>query len=262
MDLIQALQPLVERGLGPIAIVAGVFARLSALVFFLPGMGERTVSPRIRLAAALAMTLVLTPMVMAAHPIAPETPSALTLALCAEVLCGALIGFSIRIALYAIQTAGSIAAQHLSLSQIFGGGLDDQPEPPIATLMMVAAIAVAVATGIHFKAVGALAVSYDVMPFGTFPGAAETGRWAAERAGFAFASALSLSLPFVILGFMYNLAIGAANRAMPQLMVAFVGAPAITLAGLALLAATTPLLLSVWLDMVDRIFATLMGAPL
>ncbi|MEE2690762.1 MAG: flagellar biosynthetic protein FliR [Pseudomonadota bacterium] len=260
MELIAALQPLVELGVGPIAIVAGVFVRLSALVFLLPGMGERAVSPRIRLAAALAMTLVLMPIVMAASPATPQAPSAIALTLCAEAVCGALIGFSIRIAVWAIQTAGSIAAQHLSLSQIFGGGLDDAPEPPIATLMMVAAIAVAVSSGVHFKAVSALAVSYDVMPFGTFPGAEQAGRWAADRAGFAFASALSLALPFVVLGFMYNLAIGAANRAMPQLMVAFVGAPAITLAGLVLLAASTPLLLGVWSDMLDRIFATLMGA--
>lgn len=260
MEVIEALKPLVEIGVGPIAIVAGVLMRLSALMFFLPGMGERSVSPRIRLAAALALTLVLTPLVLAAGPTPPETPSALALMLCAEAVCGMLIGFSIRIAVYLVQIAGTIAAQHLSLSQIFGGTLDDQPEPPVTTLLVVAAIAFAVSAGVHFKAVAALAASYEVMPLGTFPGAAEAGRWAVDRAGFAFAAAFGLALPFVVLGFMYYLAIGAANRAMPQLMVAFVGAPAITLGGLALLAATAPLLLVAWGGMVDRILATLLGA--
>jgi flagellar biosynthetic protein FliR len=42
-------------------------------------------------------------------------------------------------------------------------------------------------------------------------------------------------------------------------MVAFVGAPAITLAGLVLLALSAPLLLGVWLGIVDDIFIKLAG---
>ena len=171
----------------------------------------------------------------------------------AEAVCGALIGFSIRVAIFAIQTAGAIIAQSLSLAQLFGSGLTMEPESPIATLLMVAGVVLAVSTGLHFKAIGVLLISYDVMPLGLFPGASETGQWAADRAGFAFASALSLALPFIVLGFVYNLAIGAANRAMPQLMVAFVGIPAVTFAGLALLALSAPVLLDVWLGMVDDI---------
>ena len=40
--------------------------------------------------------------------------------------------------------------------------------------------------------------------------------------------------------------LGVINRAMPQLMVAFVGAPAITAAGLLLLALAAPILLDIW----------------
>ncbi|MEJ2037160.1 MAG: flagellar biosynthetic protein FliR, partial [Maritimibacter sp.] len=36
------------------------------------------------------------------------------------------------------------------------------------------------------------------------------------------------------------------NRAMPQLMVAFVGAPAITAGGLILMFLSTPILLNIW----------------
>ncbi|NJM35487.1 MAG: flagellar biosynthetic protein FliR [Rhodomicrobium sp.] len=260
MELLQQLFPLIEKGLGPLAIVFGVFARVSGLVFLLPGLAERAVSVRIRLVAAMAITLILTPVVMSTPPIPPHTPAGLALMLAAELVAGAVIGFSIRIAIFVVEIAGHIAAQHLSLSQLFANGLNDAPEPPIATLFMVAGIAVAVAAGIHFKAVAALAVSYEVMAFGVFPGADEAGSWAADQTGYAIAAAFSLAMPFVMLGFIYYLAIGAANRAMPQLMVAFVGAPAVTLAGLVMLAMTTPLLLGIWIDMVDRIFATLLRA--
>ena len=56
----------------------------------------------------------------------------------------------------------------------------------------------------------------------------------------------SLAAPFVIMGFAYNVALGAINRAMPQLMVAFVGAPAITAAGLLVLMLAAPVILHFW----------------
>jgi flagellar biosynthetic protein FliR len=45
---------------------------------------------------------------------------------------------------------------------------------------------------------------------------------------------------------MYNLALGAINRAMPTLMVSFIGAPALSAAGLGLLAMLAPILLAFW----------------
>jgi len=47
---------------------------------------------------------------------------------------------------------------------------------------------------------------------------------------------------------------------MPQLMVAFVGAPVITFGGMALLLVGTPLLLSVWLDALWSFFQDPVGA--
>ena len=64
-------------------------------------------------------------------------------------------------------------------------------------------------------------------------------------------------MPFVIAALIYNVALGVINRAMPQLMVAFVGAPALTLGGLLLLYLSAPVMLSVWIDA----FGALMEAP-
>jgi flagellar biosynthetic protein FliR len=61
----------------------------------------------------------------------------------------------------------------------------------------------------------------------------------------------------VIVSLLYNVALGVINRAMPQLMVAFVGAPAITAGGLILLALTTPVLLPIW----QRAFEALLLNP-
>ena len=57
------------------------------------------------------------------------------------------------------------------------------------------------------------------------------------------------------------IALGAINRAMPQLMVSMVGAPALTLGALALLAVVTPVLLSVWLGVFQDYLADPFRAP-
>ena len=257
-SFLQTLPMLSEFGIAQIALVMGIFARISGLVFFLPGLGERVVPTPVRLAAAMSISLAITPILLpTATP--PGSPAAIAMLLAAEAISGALIGFSIRIAVFAIQTAGAISSQSLSLAQMAGSGIADQAEPPVGTLLMMAGVTLAVSTGLHFKAVAALVHTYEVIPLGVFPGADETGQWSASRAGFAFAAALSLALPFVVLGFVYNLAIGAANRAMPQLMVAFVGAPAITFIGFVLIALAAPHILDVWLDMLDDILETLSG---
>lgn len=252
------LQSLFENLAYPTIIAtAAVFTRLSALFFFLPGVGERAVSVRVRLAAALAVTLILAPAVITATPETVSLSQA-AIMIAAEAVVGALIGFSIRIAIFALQTAGSIASQSFSLAQLFSSGISNEPEPPIATLLMFAGVVLAVSSGLHIEAIRVLIVSYDVLPLGAFPGASETGEWAAGRAAISFAAALSLALPFVVLGFIYNLAIGAANRAMPQLMVAFVGIPAVSLAGLVLLAMTAPILLHAWTGFVNESIVALL----
>jgi flagellar biosynthetic protein FliR len=251
-SLLLSLAPLHDLANGHVVIAAAIFARLSAMFMFLPGIGERVMPVRVRLTAALALMLVLLPAV-SGDIAAPQQPSKIAAMIGAEAVSGALIGFSIRIAIFAIQIAGVIASQSLSLAQLFGSNMSFEPETPISTMLMFAAIVMAVTAGVHFEAVSVLIISFDIIPLGQFPGASDTGEWAAGRAGFAFSAGLSLAFPFVVLGFIYNLAIGAANRAMPQLMVAFVGIPAVTLAGFALLAASAPVLLSVWLDLMRDI---------
>ena len=63
-----------------------------------------------------------------------------------------------------------------------------------------------------------------------------------------YALAFMLAAPFVIASLIYNLALGAINRAMPALMVSMIGAPALTLGALALMAVATPVILAAWLD--------------
>ena len=115
--------------------------------------------------------------------------------------------------------------------------------------------------GLHVKAVLAMWQSYEVLPFGVFPVAGDLADWGVARAAAAFRLAFVLAAPFLAAGLIYNLALGAINRAMPQLMVALVGAPAITGAAILILAIAAPVMLIHWAEVLDRTLANPFGAP-
>lgn len=253
MDFLASLSPIAEAGAPMVILIGAVFTRISAVVFLMPGLGERAIPARVRLAAAVAIAIIITPMVLSADMTAPETMAGVAALYAAEFMSGAIVGFAFRVMVFILQVAGAIIAQSVSLSQLFGPTVGFDAESPFAGILVMAGVALAAASGLHIHAVGALADLYETLPFGLFPGAAETGEWAASRTGAALLKALALSSPFVILGFLYSLALAAASRAMPQLMAAFVGAPAITLAGLGLFAAAAPIILFDWLAAFQRI---------
>jgi len=171
-----------------------------------------------------------------------------------ETLAGLMIGLGIRMFVLALQTAGSIAAQSTSLSQILGGAVAE-PLPAIGYVLIIGGLALAVMTGLHIKAIELVILSYDLLPMGRLPDGSNLSNWGLAQIRRAFELAFTLAAPFVILSLLYNLAIGAINKAMPQLMVAFVGAPVITAGGLIVLCLAAPMMLSVWVNALDGFLA-------
>ena len=235
-----------------------VFLRVGALVALLPAFGERTVPARIKLAVILAFVLIVAPAVPR-HD-GPPGLDALTWLALTETVAGLVLGIGIRLFVLALQTAGSIAAQSTSLSQILGGAAVD-PLPAMGYILIIGGLALAVLTGLHVKAASLLILSYDLLPMGQFPSPGAVSDWGVQRVTQAFTLAFTLAAPFVILSVIYNLALGAINKAMPQLMVAFVGAPVITAGGLLVLCLAAPTMLAHWIAALDLFLANPYRTP-
>ncbi len=228
-----------------------VFLRVGAMMALLPAFGEQAVPARVRLVLALAFTAVTAPAV--AGGIAPLSGP---LPFLSEIAAGLILGIGLRLFVHALQIAGTIIAQSTSLSQLLGG-IDNEPLPAIGTILTLAGLTLALAMGLHVQAAKLIILSYDLLPAGRMPDAAEAAGWGLARIAHVFSLAFSLAAPFMIASLIYNLATGVINRAMPQLMVAMVGAPALTLGGLAMLAIAAPLILAVWAGA----FGDFLGAP-
>lgn len=257
MEGLALLLDMTQAGLAGFVLV---FVRVGGMVSLLPGFGEQMIPARVRLGAAIAFTLVVWPMV-APGLASPDPVRPFLAMLLVEATIGLMLGLAIRLLVIALQLAGSIAAQSTALAQIFGAGAAPDPMPAIGSVLMLAGITLALAAGLHVKAAIAVARSYEILPMGLPVPASDVAAWGTARVARAFALGFSLAAPFVIAGFAYNLALGAINRAMPQLMVAFIGAPAITAGGLLLLMLAAPVLLHFWSGRLDLTLADPLALP-
>ncbi|MGL5010580.1 MAG: flagellar biosynthetic protein FliR, partial [Paracoccaceae bacterium] len=217
--------------------------------------GEQVVPQRVKLVLALAFTLIIAPAVLPLLPPVDPFPTEMFLT---EVIAGLLLGFGIRLFIFVLQIAGAIAAQATTLSQMFGG-IGPEPQPIIGNVLIIAGLAAAVSAGLHIRTAELLIFSYTPLPAGAFPLASDVAQLGIAQISRAFSLGFSLAAPFVIASVLYNVALGFINRAMPQLAVSFVGAPALTLGGLALLALSAPFLIALWLQLLNAHLANPFG---
>lgn len=225
-----------------------VFVRVAAMFSLVPAFGEQSVPVRVRLALALAFTLIVlpaaTPLIPALPTLAPQAAGLVVI----EAMNGLLFGLMLRFFILALQIAGAIAAQSTSLSQLFGGASGAEPQPAMGHILIMAALALVTILGLHVRLAAFMIQSYTIIPPGTLPAPQVVADAGLREVTRCFGLGFTLAAPFVIASLIYNVALGVINRAMPQLMVAFVGAPAITAGGLVLLLICSPILLTVWSD--------------
>lgn len=241
--MIEVLE-LLQREFGIAAPIAQTWAltflRVGSAMAVLPGLAEHSIPARIRLILALMLSLSLLPATM---PMAGGVE--FTSAFAAEIVTGLILGLSLRFFVFALSVAGAIIANATSLSQLFAPGAEAQPA--IAQLLTFAGVAITFQLGLLTKIVGFFLLSYQVFPAGDVPDSSAVIEWGVRHTGMIFSLGFKIALPFAIASLLYNLALGIINRAMPQLMVTFIGAPALSLGGLALMAFGFPTAITVWL---------------
>lgn len=226
-----------------------VFARVSALVMLLPGIGEQGVPPRVRLGLALLFSLCLFPVVSPTLPPIPTAMSGLIGVLIKEILVGLLIGMILRLFLSSLSVAGEIVSMQTTLgfSQT-ANPMEAQPSTSLSTFLTVLGLTLLFATNMHHLFIGALFDSYRVFaPAKAIP-IADAGLLAVQTVGQSFAMGVQLAAPVIVFALVFNVATGLVGRVMPQFQVFFVAAPLNILLGLSVFALSLGILGMVWID--------------
>ena len=229
-----------------------VFSRITAAFLMLPGFGEPSVPPRMRILAGLAIAAAVTGAVPGMPAGVPGAWGTL-IAVSAEIFSGALLGTLARTIVSGILIAGQVIGQNIGIGNIFAQGIAIDQAATVGAALYAGLVAIMFASGGHHVILRALVESYAVLPPAAFPNVAASARAVLEAGVRCFRAGGQLAFPFLLLAFVFNVALAVVNRALPAMPVFMIAAPALVVIGLYLLVATVPGLLeaglSGWYDL-------------
>jgi len=234
------------------------FARVGTMVMLLPGIGEQNMPMRVRLTMALVLTAVLLPAHQKAYTIDLSALGPLLLMAVQEILIGAVLGMTARLAISALQIAGSVVAQQFGLG--FVTAIDptqNQQGLLVGNFLTLLGITLIFATDLHHLVIEALNDSYNIFQPGEMPLAGDVAKHITQVVATSFRIGIQLAAPFLVFGLLFNLGLGVLARLMPQMQVFFIGLPLSILLGLLLLMLVVGAMMGTFIGYIEGVLGAL-----
>ena len=229
-------------------------ARLSFVIALLPGIGEQVIPAQIRVYLLLGLSAAISGLGITNY-VLPDSLTDIGIVVVTELLLSLFLGIGLRVVIWSLNIAGSVIASSMGLSQPLGVALENESQTATANLLSMAGAALLFSMNFHLQVISSWISLYDSIPVGGQSWIAQAFLFDSIYAAFAFA--VLLAWPFVAMNLLYNICLGFINKAMPQMMVAFVGAPFLVGAGMFLLAVSIGAMLMVWQDQISRLIVWL-----
>ena len=204
-----------------------IFARVGTMVMALPGIGDKSVPPNIRLVFALALTLVFYPLMLEQFPALPGSLPAMIMLFAHELIVGLALGLLIRIIMSGAQLAGTVVGfqSGLSFATSFDPNFGGQSNI-ISTFFGILALTLIFVSDLHYLLLRGIFDSYKMFsPTAPLP-AGDFSMMALSLMTGSFRIALQMSAPFIVFGLIFYLGIGVLARLIPQIQIFFVAMPA------------------------------------
>jgi flagellar biosynthetic protein FliR len=214
--------------------------RIGAMLLSAPIFGARNVPRQLRLVLALAITVLVVPLLPPQPPV--ELLSPVTLFIIAQqILIGLVMGFALQIVFSAVITGGQVIAMQMGLG--FSLMVDPQngtQAPVLSQLYLLMVTLVYLTLNGHLVLIQVLVDSFHTMPIG-MDGISANSLWQLVNwAGLIFAGGLGMAIPAVASLLVVNLAFGIMTRSAPQLNIFAIGFPLTMLLGFAVVMLSLP----------------------
>ncbi|OJW24132.1 MAG: hypothetical protein BGO51_07045 [Rhodospirillales bacterium 69-11] len=237
-----------------------VLARVGPAMLLLPGVAEPFAPAMLRAGLALALAVLVCPMLQPGVPPLPDAGLAVAFAVAAEAATGLWFGWLARLWTQALVMAGQVIAYLLGLSSVLQPDAALGPQSTaFARMFELAAPVIVLGTGLYGLPIRALLALYDLVPPGRLLPLAAGAERSTQAVGASFALALQLASPFVVAAIVWHVAIGLAARLVPRMQVYFVAMPGQILGGLLLLSVAMGALLGAWRGALVTGWATTFG---
>ncbi len=237
-----------------------IFARIGTALMIMPPFSNRSVGVRARGAFALLVCLVVLPLVGPGLPPLPDSPAGLLALLLGEVIIGVFLGMIAQFTLSALHTAGGyISMQSGMANALIQDPVSEGQASVLTGFLTNFAMLAMLAMNLHHLMLVAVVESYDVfVPAAALP-AGDFADTAARRVADGFRLGAQLAAPAIAFSLILQGSMGVLNRMMQQLPIFFIALPIQQMVGLALLAATLPLMLLWFLGHLETTYAPFLG---
>ncbi|MBM7072232.1 flagellar type III secretion system protein FliR [Shewanella sp. 202IG2-18] len=209
--------------------------RIASMLMVMAIFGAGTTPARIRLMAAVTITVAVSPML-------PKMPEVELFSLqsffitAQQVMIGTAMGFVSQMLLQTFVLTGQIIGMQTSLG--FASMVDPgsgQQVPAVGNFFLILSTFIFLSVDGHLMMIKMLIASFDTLPV------SETGiniasyRAAADWGAYMFGAALTMSISAILALLLINLSFGVMTRAAPQLNIFSIGFPITMLSGLLIL---------------------------
>lgn len=203
-----------------------IFARIGTAMMLMPGFSASYVSTWIRLAIALSLTLVVSPLLTPIMPAPPEAAAEQVLLVLHEAVIGGFLGLMARIVVGALQTAGTVISMVSALANaLIQDAIADQQSSIISNFLSTTGVVLVFVTDLHHLMISAIVESYALFVPAIAPNVGDMALMLARNVTASFALGLQIAAPFILVGLVYYSLLGVFGRLMPALPVFFFAMP-------------------------------------
>lgn len=232
-----------------IAAFLTISLRLTGLMLFAPFFGSVSVSPQIKAAFVVAISILLYPTVsfgLMALEISHWPQIVL-----GELLIGAAIGIATNLVFDAVQMAGQVLSIQMGFSLVtLLDPLTQADSTVMATFHQTIAMLIFLRLDVHLWLLGAIGRSFELLPPGAMHLSGAFTMEVVRAAGSVFVLGLQMAAPVFSATLLTDVVLGLLGRASPNMPLMLLGPPVKTLLGLAVLFAA----LKYWPAMLERFF--------
>ncbi len=212
--------------------------RISAFLLAAPFFSLQSVTVRIRVLFALALTLMIYPLVD--WPYIDPTSAAGLKELLTQIFIGVLMGLTLQVVQSALVVGGQAISASMGLSMANMVDPNMGNVPVIAQFIIICSTLIFLGIGGHVLVIGALVESFFTLPIGVELEMESLLMVTIEWSAMIFLGALLLALPIMVSLLFINIGIGVITRAAPALNIFAVGFPAMIMAGMIIFSLSMP----------------------
>ena len=227
---------------GQVAAFLLVLTRTSGIFFISPFLGSLNVSVRIRACAAIALAIVLFPVVVKEYVVqAPATVLMFAFTVAKEMFVGWLIGLIGFITLSAINMSGKIMDMQVGFAMMnVMDPTTQQQSGLIGNFLYNLSIIYFLITNGHHVIISALAESFRIIPLDSMVWNDSLPQLINDLTAGIFMNGMKIAMPVTFAILLTNVGLGILARTMPQMNIFVVGVPMQLMIGTGMLSMILP----------------------